>query len=126
MLRTKSLRDPVDRHDGLRLLVTRYARWPAKSWNRWDRRLAPSPNLLRAFKHEGLRWRDYRFRYLAEVRHSEDAQQALQEIASLARRKNVTLLCFCRDESRCHRGILRSLLSKKVSHENRGKRWTSV
>ena len=108
---TKSVYDPKEERDGLRLLITRY--WPRgirkTAFDRWERRVAPSAALVKAFKHEGLGWPEYRRRYLAEM-DSDDARAGLRDIAAAAGRGTVTIICICRDERRCHRGILKDLL----------------
>jgi uncharacterized protein YeaO (DUF488 family) len=36
--------------------------------------------------------------------------EALAEVARLAREGDVTLLCSCQDEQRCHRSLLKELV----------------
>jgi hypothetical protein len=38
------------------------------------------------------------------------ASQALDLLAALSREANFSVGCYCADESRCHRSLLRSLL----------------
>jgi uncharacterized protein YeaO (DUF488 family) len=72
-------------------------------------KVAPSRELLRAFKHEGLGWESYVPRYLEEMR-SEQAQSAIEALAKTARSGTITLLCTCEDETRCHRSLLKQLI----------------
>ena len=42
-----------------------------------------------------------------------DAARSLDLLALLSQSANFSLGCYCADESRCHRGILRALLSER-------------
>ena len=111
-LHTKSVYDPPAADDGYRVLVTRY--WPrgvAKAAvDEYVSALAPSRELLHAFKASTMDWDAFRERYLVEM----SAPAARAEIARLAERpasEPVTLLCVCRDESHCHRTLLLELVT---------------
>ena len=77
----------------------------------WLRELGPVLPLLRAFRGGKVDWAGYRRRYLAGLRRPE-ARAQLAEVRRLARRGGVTLLCGCRDETRCHRTLLRGYLAR--------------
>jgi uncharacterized protein YeaO (DUF488 family) len=104
-VRTKRVYDPWEKADGTRILVMRF--WPRgvrrEHVDEWNRDLAPSKELLFAFKRGGLPWREFAARYRAGLR-----PEALE---TLRRRKGtVTLLCGCADEARCHRSLLRDVI----------------
>ncbi len=42
-----------------------------------------------------------------------DASHAAQVLAELSRHTNFSVGCYCEDESRCHRSLLRRLLAEK-------------
>jgi uncharacterized protein YeaO (DUF488 family) len=117
-IRTKSLREPIEDADGHRLLITRFrprgVRKELESWDAWDRRLAPSAGLVKAFQSakksgDPLRWAEYADRFVAELREDE-GRTALAELhARSAAGETITLLCHCDDDTRCHRGIVRRL-----------------
>ncbi|TAH34963.1 MAG: DUF488 family protein [Planctomycetota bacterium] len=119
VMRTRRVRDAPDPADGERVLITRL--WPRgmtreKVAARWDKRLAPSRELLMAFKHAGLGWDDYVQRFQAEMR-GPDARQAVAELAAQLRAgATVTLLCECRADAEgeagihCHRRLVRALV----------------
>jgi|FLYL01.1.fsa_nt_gi uncharacterized protein YeaO (DUF488 family) len=110
-VRIKRIYDPPAREDGRRILITRY--WPRgvpkSAVDEYVPALAPSRELVRAFKHGGLSWEEFSRRFLEEMR-SEEAERALSRLAGLARETTVTLLCTCADESRCHRSLVRDLV----------------
>jgi Uncharacterized conserved protein len=73
--------------------------------------LGPSRSLLQAFRSGEIAWREYKTRYLAEMRG--EAQQAeIHRLAKLSREQNVTVMCVCPDESHCHRSLLRELIAR--------------
>lgn len=80
----------------------------------WFPNLAPSEALLReAFPIADDRtWRTFRRLFLAEMK-SPGAKHDLDLLAALSRAANFSLGCYCEDESRCHRSILRELLEKR-------------
>ena len=86
-LRTKRVYAPREASDGVRVLVMRF--WPRgvrkAHVDEWNRDVAPSRDLVFAFKRHGLPWRKYVKRYRAELR--PEALAALR-----ARKGTVTLL----------------------------------
>ncbi len=106
-VKAKRIYEPREASDGTRILVMRM--WPRgvrkSQIDEWNRDVAPSKELVHAFKREGLSWPDYVKRYRKEIR--PEAIEALRR-----RTGTITLLCSCADESRCHRGLLLRMLSK--------------
>ncbi len=114
-IRTARVYDASARRDGARVLIMRL--WPRgirkTRVDRWLKELGPSLPLLRAFRRGDLGWAAYRRRYLAGLA-GPAAGAALQEVRALARRRPVTLLCGCADETRCHRTLLRAYLARPL------------
>jgi uncharacterized protein YeaO (DUF488 family) len=78
----------------------------------WLPELAPSPDLFAWLRSQPLtdaRWRAYVRRYMSEMRRPE-AQRLLALLAALSRRTDFSVGCYCEDEARCHRSLLRNLL----------------
>jgi uncharacterized protein YeaO (DUF488 family) len=80
----------------------------------WVPDLAPSEALLReALSAESERaWRAFVRRYRMEMKRPE-AARLLELLAALSRGTNFSVGCYCADEGRCHRSILRELLKEK-------------
>ena len=98
------------------MLTTNY--WPRgvsrERAGTYKRVLGPSRELLRAFKDGEIDWAGYEPRYLEEMQ----GEQARAEIAALAQQaasETVTVMCMCKDESQCHRRLLRELIEKEMT-----------
>jgi uncharacterized protein YeaO (DUF488 family) len=120
-VKDKRWNDPIDPDDGLRVLICRIRpRGVAKAnetWHRWERALAPSLALLKAFQTKRIDWREYERRYLSEMQ-SEQTARALDDLAQCVQRgRPVTLLCSsaCTDRTRCHRSLAHALLLKRLA-----------
>ena len=78
----------------------------------WFPNLAPSESLLQEVSpHDGNNWKVFRRRFLAEMK-AHWAHRDLDLLAALSHRTNFSIGCYCAEESRCHRSILRELLEK--------------
>ena len=115
-VRTKRIYEPKEPTDGTRLLVMRL--WPRgirKSHvDRWLKELGAELPLIKAWKSGRISWPEFRRRYLAGLK-KPPAKAQLRELKTLARKRRVTLLCSCPDEARCHRRLLKRLLTRHWS-----------
>ena len=78
----------------------------------WFPELAPSAPLVSWALSEPWtdgRWQRYARRYRREM-SAPAAQRLLALLAALSRQTDFSVGCYCEDESRCHRSLLRSLL----------------
>ena len=80
----------------------------------WFPNLAPSEPLLKAFfpATDDKSWRTFRRRFLAEMKQSEQTRD-LDLLAALSHQADFSIGCYCEDESRCHRSLLRELLAER-------------
>jgi uncharacterized protein YeaO (DUF488 family) len=69
-LRTKSIYEPREESDGVRVLVTRFYPRGVKRerFDRWTRELSPSRELLRAYRAREKSWEEFRSEFVAELR----------------------------------------------------------
>ena len=58
------------------------------------------------------RWRKYARNYRREM-HEPRAERLITLLAALSKTTNLSVGCYCEDESRCHRSLLRELLAEK-------------
>jgi uncharacterized protein YeaO (DUF488 family) len=79
----------------------------------WFPELAPSEALLKAGRQadDDRSWRAFVRRYRAEMA-APDKRRALDLLAALSRRTDLSVGCYCADEQRCHRSVLRELLAE--------------
>lgn len=80
----------------------------------WFPNLSPSEPLLKEARaaRDERSWKAFRRRFLAELK-SPEASRDLDLLAALSHRTNLSVGCYCEDESRCHRSILRELLVQR-------------
>ena len=122
MIRIVRLGSPRADDEGLRIgTVRRPPRGVPKSqfasgnwYDVWFPLLAPSVATLKQGQHAATRkaWTAFVKRYKSEMR-APDAERALALLAALSRVTDVSVGCYCEDESRCHRSVLRELLVSK-------------
>ena len=80
----------------------------------WVPELAPSALLVSWALSEPFtsrRWATFARRYRAEMRKPA-AQRLIALLAALSPRQDFSVGCYCADESRCHRSVLRELLQE--------------
>lgn len=80
----------------------------------WLPTLSPSEPLVKlalGAKDERT-WRQFAKKYRAEMKEPA-ARFLLDTLAALSHQTNFSVGCYCEDESRCHRSILRELLQER-------------
>ena len=77
----------------------------------WLPELAPSEALVTQAQRasDERSWRAFERRYRAEMKRPE-ASRLLDLLAALSQRTALAVGCYCADESRCHRSVLREIL----------------
>ncbi|HTX42967.1 MAG TPA: DUF488 family protein [Acidobacteriaceae bacterium] len=81
----------------------------------WLPDLAPSAELVGFAQHstgDEKSWKAFERRYRAEMKKPEPAR-LLDLLALLSHQANFAVGCYCADEQRCHRSILRKLLRER-------------
>ena len=80
----------------------------------WFPNLSPSEALLKAASpmSDKNSWKSFRRKFIAEMKLPE-AKRDLDLLAALSHQTNMAIGCYCKDESRCHRSILRELLEQR-------------
>lgn len=120
-VRVVRLGSPRTKGEGLRIgTVRRPPRGVPKAehasrdfYDVWLPDLAPSEALVK----EALQitdpeaWRLFERRYRAEMKRPE-AARLLALLAALSRQTDLSVGCYCADESHCHRSVLRKLLAE--------------
>ena len=80
----------------------------------WLPTLSPSPELVaQALAVEtDAEWRVFTRHFRAEMAHG-DAPKVLDLLAALSATSAFSIGCYCEDEHRCHRSVLRELLAER-------------
>lgn len=80
----------------------------------WLPNLAPSQELvtLAQRSRDERSWKVFERKFRAEMK-KPDAARVLDLLAALSRQTDFSLGCYCEDERRCHRSILRELLAER-------------
>ena len=87
----------------------------AKNWyDVWFPNLAPSVDTMHlAQSAQSMReWNAFAKRFRAEMATPE-ASRTLDLLAALSHDANFSVGCYCEDEARCHRSVLRALLTER-------------
>lgn len=80
----------------------------------WFPNLAPSVELMKLGRSASSEkeWAAFARKYRAEMKDSEK-RRVLDLLAALSRDSDFAVGCYCEDETRCHRSILRELLAER-------------
>ena len=119
-IRVVRLGSPRAKGEGVRLgTVRRPPRGVKKSdfgrldwYDVWMPDLAPSAQLVSWATNDEwteARWKRFSREYSREM-NSSATQRLIAVLAALSRDANFSVGCYCDDESRCHRSLLRELL----------------
>ena len=93
----------------------RKSEFASRNWyDVWLPNLAPSAKTVKLglASETPRQWAAYAKRYRAEMA-AADASRVIDLLAALSRQASFSVGCYCEDESRCHRSILRRLLVER-------------
>lgn len=120
-IRVVRLGSPRGKDEGLRIgTVRRPPRGVPKSefasrdfYDVWLPDLAPSEGLVKLGQAAATDrdWMAFARKYRSEMKRPE-AERVLALLAALSHQTNVAVGCYCEDEMRCHRSVLRTLLEE--------------
>jgi uncharacterized protein YeaO (DUF488 family) len=121
-VRVVRLGTPRDRGEGVRIGTVRRpprgvpkSQYAPQNWfDVWLPDLAPSAPLVKAALGAASEtaWRRFVARYRAEMRRPQ-ASRLLDLLAALSHHSSFSIGCYCEDEARCHRSVLRRLLEER-------------
>jgi uncharacterized protein YeaO (DUF488 family) len=83
-------------------------------YDTWLPNLAPSPELMAFGKtaESAADWKTFVRRFRKEM-HATDVSKILDLLVALSKTTNFSIGCYCQDENRCHRSVLRELLQER-------------
>lgn len=121
-LRIVRLGSPRSSGEGLRIGTVRRpprgvpkAEFAARNfYDVWFPMLSPSPETMKQGQaaENPAQWAAFVKRYRAEMAAPE-ASHALALLAALSKQTDFSVGCYCEDEARCHRSVLRELLAER-------------
>ena len=91
------------------------AEFASQNWyDVWFPNLAPSVETMKLGQQARTEseWAVFRKKYRAEMETPENSH-SLSLLAALSHQTDFSVGCYCNDESRCHRAVLRALLLDK-------------
>jgi uncharacterized protein YeaO (DUF488 family) len=122
MVRVLRLGTPRARGEGLRIGTLRQpprgvpkSQHAAQNWyDVWFPELAPSAQAVKLAQtaRTERQWAAFVKRYRAEMA-VPDRVRILNLLAAISHQTNFSVGCYCADESRCHRSVLRELLNER-------------
>ena len=120
MIKTKSIYEPIEADDGVRILITRYYPRGVKrgKFDIWLRSLSPSPELLKQYKSGIATWEDFELHFARELKDNLESSNGLVEITKLSMESNITLLCYEKKGYNCHRYLIRDIVKGEASLVN--------
>lgn len=118
-VRIVRLGTPRAKNEGLRIGTVRRpprgvpkAEFAQRNWyDVWFPNLAPSVDTMKLAQaaNTPAQWNAFARKYKAEMATAENSH-AIALLAALSHRTDFAVGCYCGDESRCHRSLLRELL----------------
>jgi uncharacterized protein YeaO (DUF488 family) len=93
----------------------RKERYAADDWfDVWYPDLAPSAGLVKEARsaHTVSAWNAFVRAFRAEM-NAATPRRALDLLAALSHHADFSIGCYCADEARCHRSVLRALLAER-------------
>ena len=121
-IRVLRLGSPRRPHEGLRLgTVRRPPRGVPKTefakrdyYDVWLPDLSPSQDLVTFAlrSRDDKSWRAFERKFRAEMK-AANASRLLDLLAALSHQTNFSLGCYCENEQRCHRSVLKRLLAER-------------
>jgi uncharacterized protein YeaO (DUF488 family) len=91
------------------------ADFSSKNWyDVWFPNLSPSPETMKIGKNvrTDKEWLAFAKKYRAEM-STPEKNRILDLLAALSHQTNFSVGCYCENEARCHRSVLRKLLEEK-------------
>lgn len=91
------------------------AEFATQNWyDVWYPNLAPSADAMKTGQSADNErdWANFKKKYRSEMNEA-DASRSLDLLAALSHSANFSVGCYCADEARCHRSVLRELLVER-------------
>ncbi len=91
------------------------AEYSSQNWyDIWYPNLSPSAETMKLGRNvkTDKEWRAFEKKYRSEMA-TPDNSRSLELLAAMSHQTNFSVGCYCEDETRCHRSVLKQLLIEK-------------
>ena len=118
MIAIKRAYDSPDKSDGYRVLIDRL--WPRglskarADLDAWEKAIAPSDALRQWYDHDPAKWKEFKSRYLRELR-TPAATAILDDLVRRARRGRVTLVYASHASEISNASVIEHKLQRRLS-----------
>ena len=113
MFKTKSVNEPLEPHDGKRVLISAF--WPLgpgkHTFDIWLRELGSELERVKNWPSHRFDQKKFIALYKRQLK-KKALQPILEKLAEEGRYNTVTLLCHCKKDADCHRLILKEYLER--------------
>lgn len=109
------------------LLSQRYFRWSEnfnnqilaqrnkkEHFDRWHKELSPSRELLKKYKNNKIDFQTFERLFLEEIEKSNAIDICKEIVNKSMEGKNITLLCYEKDEEICHRKFVKNICEQEL------------
>jgi uncharacterized protein YeaO (DUF488 family) len=80
--------------------------------------LSPTWDLVIDFKRNKIQWAEYEQKYkLLISRRLKMRKKEFDELMNLAKRTDIVLTCFCKDERFCHRRLAKEIIEHEINQK---------
>ncbi|ALV21207.1 MAG: DUF488 domain-containing protein [Carnobacterium sp.] len=117
MLRMKRVYEEAEKADHYRILVDRI--WPRglskekANLDEWEKEIAPSTELRKAFNHDPKKFDQFKKDYLAELKENHNSDEFVETIRKQLKKGNVTLVYAAKDVEHNQVVVLLEFLASK-------------
>lgn len=126
-IQTYRYASPRSETEGVRIGVARFLPrgvrredWQKKGYfDLWLPTLAPDPEAIKAYLSGKMKFSAFARHYRSELK-GKDCRHVIELLAGMSLFVPLTLGCFCEDESRCHRIVLRECVAAEAEKRRPG------
>lgn len=125
MLRMKRVYEEAEKTDHYRILVDRI--WPRglskekAHLDEWEKEIAPSTELRKAFNHDPEKFDQFKKDYLTELKENQNSGEFVETIRKQLKKGNVTLVYAAKDVEHNQVVVLLEFLASKGIDEAKKK-----
>ena len=111
MIKTKSIYEPDEKDDGIRVLITRYyprgiRKGKFDCWNKKSCHQSED-NVLKDYRQGNYNWEEFKSAFLSEMKNNKESLETIHALNAENKSLVITLLCSKKRAAAYHRYIVR-------------------